>query len=93
VVERLLRRGEYARLPLIVVVSEDVDLADDGTLLWGWFTRFDCARDLVPSAVETRGAWVQSRGPLGIDASWKGGYPEPVENAPEVVERIGSWWR
>jgi 4-hydroxy-3-polyprenylbenzoate decarboxylase len=92
VVERLIHRTELAHMKLIVAVSPDVPLEDDELLLWGIFTRFDCARDLVPAKTEVHGAWVTYRGPLGIDATWKRGYPEPVENAPEVIERVNAWW-
>jgi 4-hydroxy-3-polyprenylbenzoate decarboxylase len=92
VVEALVRRPEYAGVPLIVAVSEDVEPADDAVLLWGIFTRFDCARDVIPARTESRGAWLECRGPLGIDATWKPGYPEPVGSAPEVIERVSGWW-
>jgi 4-hydroxy-3-polyprenylbenzoate decarboxylase len=92
IVERLIRRPEYAGVKLVVAVSDDVPLADDELLLWGIFTRFDCARDIVPVRTETRGAWLTCRGPLGIDATWKAGYPEPVENLPEIVDRVNGWW-
>jgi len=92
VVESLLQRPEYAAVTLLVAVSEDVPLDDDALLLWGIFTRFDCARDIVPAATETRGAWTTCRGPLGIDATWKPGYPAPVENLPEVVASVDTWW-
>lgn len=92
VVEGLVRRPEYAAVKLVVAVSEDVPLADDDLLLWGIFTRFDCARDIVPAEVETRGAWTVCRGPLGFDATFKDGYPAPVENLPSVIERVDSWW-
>jgi 4-hydroxy-3-polyprenylbenzoate decarboxylase len=91
-VERLIRRPEYAGVKMIVAVSPDVPLDDDELLLWGIFTRFDCARDIVPAATETRGAWLAVRGPLGIDATWKHGYPDPVENLPEVVRAVEGWW-
>lgn len=78
VLEALVRRPEYRRLPLVVTVSEDVPLDDERELLWGIFTRFDCARDVVPAAAEVRGAWLTARGPLGVDACWKPGYPEVV---------------
>src|SRR5687767_14177347 len=55
-VGRLIRRPEYAAVPFVVAVSPDVPLDDDELLLWGIFTRFDCARDVVPAATETRGA-------------------------------------
>jgi 4-hydroxybenzoate decarboxylase subunit C len=92
VVEALVRRPELAACKLVVAVSEDVPLDDDELLLWGIFTRFDCARDLVPAAVETRGAWLTCRGPMGLDATWKHGYPDPVANLPEVIAKVGGWW-
>jgi len=92
VIDTLIHRTEYAQVPLIVAVSEDVDLASDAELLWGAFTRFDCARDVVPAATEVRGAWLSCRGPLGIDATWKPGYPEPVGNTPQLIERVSGWW-
>ncbi len=91
-VEEMVARPEYGDVPLIVAVSADVPLDDPELLLWGIFTRFDCARDLVPHGVESRGVWTTARGPLGIDATWKQGYPEPVENLPQVVERVNGWW-
>jgi len=92
IVEKLARRPEYAAVKLVAVVSADVPLDDDELLLWGIFTRFDCARDVVPARTETRGAWLTCRGPLGIDATWKPGYPEPVANTPEVVAQVDGWW-
>lgn len=92
VIERLVTRPEYAPVKLVVAVSPDVPLADDELLVWGIFTRFDCARDVVPARTETRGAWLTCRGPLGIDATWKQGYPDPVENLPEVVAKVDGWW-
>jgi 4-hydroxy-3-polyprenylbenzoate decarboxylase len=92
VVEKLVHRPAYAGCKLVVAVSDDVPLGDDEMLLWGVFTRFDCARDIVPAAVETRGAWLTCRGPLGIDATWKEGYPEPVASLPEVIAKVDGWW-
>jgi UbiD family decarboxylase len=92
VVESLVRRPEYAGVPLVVAVSEDVPLDDDELLLWGIFTRFDCARDTIPAAVESRGAWVACRGPLGIDATWKDGYPDPVGSSRDVIATVDGWW-
>jgi 4-hydroxy-3-polyprenylbenzoate decarboxylase len=91
-VERLVQRPEYAGVKLVAAVSADVPLDDDELLLWGIFTRFDCARDIVPARTETRGAWLTCHGPLGIDATWKTGYPEPVESPPEVVTKVDGWW-
>ena len=76
----------------IVAVSSDVPFDDPVLLLWGIFTRFDCARDIVPAAIETRGAWLTCRGPLGIDATWKEGYPEAVATPPGTVAAVDAWW-
>ncbi|TMQ72484.1 MAG: UbiD family decarboxylase [Candidatus Eisenbacteria bacterium] len=92
VVERLVVRREYAGLKMVVAVSPDVPLMNRDLLLWGIFTRFDCARDVIPARVDTRGAWLTCRGPLGIDATWKEGYPEPVASPPEVVAKVDAWW-
>lgn len=92
VVEALVRRPEYAACKLVVAVSPDVPLDDDDMLLWGIFTRFDCARDAVPAQVESRGAWVTCRGPLGIDATWKAGYPDPVATPDDVIANVDGWW-
>jgi len=92
VVQEMVARPAYDDVPIVVAVSPDVPLDDPDLLLWGIFTRFDCARDLVPRGTESRGAWTAVRGPLGIDATWKQGYPEPVANLPEVIERVDGWW-
>jgi len=92
VIETLVRRPELAACKLIVAVSPDVPLDDDELLLWGIFTRFDCARDSVPAHVESRGAWIACRGPLGIDATWKDGYPDPVATPDDVVAKVDGWW-
>jgi 4-hydroxy-3-polyprenylbenzoate decarboxylase len=92
VIEALVRRPELAACKLIVAVSPDVPLDDDELLLWGIFTRFDCARDTVPANVESRGAWIACRGPLGIDATWKEGYPEPVATPADVIANVDGWW-
>ena len=67
-------------------------LDDDELLLWGIFTRFDCARDLVPAATETRGAWTVCRGPIGIDATWKEGYPAPLVMDDSIIKRVDRRW-
>jgi 4-hydroxy-3-polyprenylbenzoate decarboxylase len=92
VVESLVRRPEYSGVKLVVSVSDDVPLDDDELILWGIFTRFDCARDVIPATTETRGAWTVCRGPLGIDATWKQGYPDPVANTPELIAGVDAWY-
>jgi 4-hydroxy-3-polyprenylbenzoate decarboxylase len=66
---------------------------DDPTLLlWGIFTRFDAARDVLFSEVQVQGAWLSPRGRMGIDATWKEGYPEPVLMPEDIVRRVDARW-
>jgi 4-hydroxy-3-polyprenylbenzoate decarboxylase len=67
-------------------------LQDEENLLWGIFTRFDCARDIVFTSVKLIGASPVYRGVLGIDATFKSGYPLPVEMDSEVVKKVDERW-
>jgi 4-hydroxy-3-polyprenylbenzoate decarboxylase len=93
VVEELLRRDELGFLKILAAVSEDVDLEDDVSLIWGIFTRFDPATDVVFRSAGLRGACPVYDGPLGIDATFKKGYPEPLAMTPEVIERVDRRWK
>jgi len=77
---------------LLAAVSEDVDLHDRDLLVWGVFTRFDCARDVVFTRSESRGPWTTNYGVLGIDATFKPGYPDRLEMTPDVVAKVDSRW-
>jgi 4-hydroxy-3-polyprenylbenzoate decarboxylase len=91
--ERLVPAGELGPVKFVIVVSEDVDLADDVSVMWGIFTRFDPARDLVAQSQTFIGARPVYRGRIGIDASWKPGYPVPVEMPPEIVTLVDRRWK
>ena len=41
------RHPALAEVPLVVAVSDDVDIRDRENTLWGIFTRFDCERDVL----------------------------------------------
>lgn len=81
----------------IVAISPDVNLEDDENLQWGIFTRFDPARDMIFSEQEFVGARPVYRGVVGIDATWKQGYPLPLEMDESVVKlvdrRWGDYWK
>ncbi len=76
----------------VVAVSPDVRLDDDENLQWGIFTRFDPVRDLVFAEQVFVGARPVYRGTVGIDATWKEGYPAPLV-MDESIERLvdGRW--
>jgi UbiD family decarboxylase len=91
-VEQLVLDPVFAGLKLIAAVSPDVPFDDPTLLLWGIFTRFDAARDVVFTETTLYGAWPTARGRLGIDATWKPGYPEPVVMPAEIVQRVDARW-
>jgi 4-hydroxy-3-polyprenylbenzoate decarboxylase len=89
----LVADPRLARVPLVVLLSADVDLADRVSWLWGWFTRFDPAGDVMFRESRLVGAVAVHAGPMGIDATWKRGYPAPLEMPPEIVRRVDERWR
>ncbi|HTA16617.1 MAG TPA: UbiD family decarboxylase, partial [bacterium] len=90
--------GRLLKAPLgghkiVALVSDDVDLGDPVSVLWGLFTRFDAARDIQFTRSSLRQAWPLHEGILGIDATWKRGYPDPVEMPAAVVRKVDERWR
>ncbi|MGH2569686.1 MAG: UbiD family decarboxylase [bacterium] len=93
VLAALRGEGDAAGPPKIVAaVSPDVPLDDRRLLLWGIFTRFDPARDVFFERSELRGVWPLHRGRMAIDATFKQGYPAPLEMDPEIVARVDRRW-
>lgn len=92
VAETLARSERLGRVKWVAVVSEDVPLDDPTLLLWGIFTRFDAARDVVFSEMRLEGAWPRYRGRMAIDATWKPGYPNPTVMDAGIVERVDRRW-
>jgi 4-hydroxy-3-polyprenylbenzoate decarboxylase len=93
VAETLARSDRLGRVQWVAVVSDDVPLDDRTLLLWGIFTRFDAARDVIFSAMSLEGAWPRYAGRMAIDATWKPGYPNPIEMDPEVVQLVDRRWK
>jgi 4-hydroxybenzoate decarboxylase subunit C len=92
VLKRLVAHEGLQHIPVIAVVSDDVDLRDRENSIWGLFTRFDCARDVLFTHQELVGASPVYRGVMGIDATWKEGYPEPLSMPDAVKARVDSIW-
>jgi 4-hydroxy-3-polyprenylbenzoate decarboxylase len=89
---RLLKAGGLGRHKWLALVSEDIDLDDPVSLVWGLFTRFDAARDIQFTRVQMHQAWPSYEGVLGMDATWKTGYPDPVEMPSRIVRRVDERW-
>lgn len=93
ILEKLVQHPALAGYSFIATVSEDVPLDDDELLLWGLFTRFDCARDVTPKTARLKGAWAEVEGPLGLEATWKPGYPDPLTMDPAITARVSQRWK
>ena len=92
VLEQLVRDPDLEGVKIIAIVSPDVDLEDRVATLWGIFTRFDCARDVIFTEMSLVGPVARPSGRLGIDASFKPGYPEPLEMPDEIRQRVNARW-
>jgi 4-hydroxybenzoate decarboxylase subunit C len=92
VVQKLVALPELSALKLIAAVSPDVDIHDQESYIWGIFTRFDCERDVVFTEQKLQGIAPICNGVMGIDATWKPGYPEPLSMTKEVAARVDSYW-
>ncbi len=93
VVEKFVRHPSTAPYKMVVVVSDDVAIDDDVSLLWGFLTRFEPARDVVFKDMVLEGARPVYSGPMGFDATFKTGYPEVLSQPDEIVERVDRRWR
>lgn len=92
VMETLLHHPDVADIPLLACVSDDVDIHDRENCIWGIFTRFDCERDVLFKEQRLIGISPIYSGPMGIDATWKAGYPKPLRMTDEVVKRVDERW-
>ncbi len=92
IVEKLVAHPPLSGVPVVAAVSEDVDLHDRESAIWGVFTRFDCERDVIFTRQELIGISPIYHGILGIDATWKPGYPEALTMTEEVVRRVDERW-
>jgi 4-hydroxy-3-polyprenylbenzoate decarboxylase len=90
VLQRLVQAPLGVRI--VAAVSGDVSLDDDENLQWGIFTRFDPVRDMFFSQQSFVGARPVYRGVVGIDATWKEGYPAPLVMDDAIVKQVDRRW-
>jgi 4-hydroxybenzoate decarboxylase subunit C len=91
-VEKLVKNPDLQSLSIIAAVSEDIDLTNPESYIWGIFTRFDCERDVVFTSQRLIGIAPVYEGVMGIDATWKRGYPETLRMDDEIVRRVDKRW-
>ncbi len=92
VLEGLVRWDGLGPVKFVAAVSEDVELNDETSVMWGIFTRFDPARDMIFTRQSFRGAAPVYEGRIGIDATWKQGYPPPVTMPEDTVRLVERRW-
>ena len=92
VIEKLVKQKGLQHLKIIAAVSEDVDIKNQEGYIWGIFTRFDCERDIIFSEQNLIGISPIYKGVLGIDATWKKGYPAALTMDPTIVKRVDERW-
>ena len=90
--DETVRNALAQSLKAVILVSEDVDIEDDVELIWGIFTRFDCALDVVFTEQRFDGITPIYSGVMGIDATWKSGYQKPLEMDPDIVRLVDQRW-
>lgn len=97
IVKKLVRSKDLQGVALITVVSDDVNIDDRENYIWGIFTRFDCERDIIFTEQKMIGISPIYKGVMGIDATWKKGYPEALAMTEEtralVDKRWGTYWK
>jgi 4-hydroxy-3-polyprenylbenzoate decarboxylase len=91
--DALLTAEPFAHLKIIAAVSPDVNLSDDVDLLWGIFTRFEPARDVRFARTRMAGIKPVHEGVMGIDATFKKGYPQPLIMDEAVKKKVDARWR
>jgi menaquinone biosynthesis decarboxylase len=92
VVKKLVRAPQLEGVTLVAAVSEDVDIRERENFIWGIFTRFDCERDVVFTDQSLMGVSPIYRGVMGIDATWKPGYPKVLTMTEEIRKRVDDRW-
>ena len=92
VLQKLVDNPLLVGVKIVVAVSDDVDIEDDESLLWGIFTRFDAVLDVMFSDTEFRGLAPVYSGVMGIDATWKQGYQKPLVMDPGIIKKVDSEW-
>lgn len=92
IVRKLINSTEIDGPKIIAAVSEDVEIHNEEQLIWGIFTRFDAERDIAFTEEKLVGISPVFRGKMGIDATWKTGYPNPLIMPPELIEKVDERW-
>lgn len=92
ILDKLVTLESLKDIKIIVMVSEDVNIHNQEKLIWGIFTRFDAERDIIFSEQKLIGISPVYKGTMGIDATWKEGYPAPLIMNHEIIKLVDTKW-
>lgn len=92
VVNNLTKSAELKGPKIIAAVSPDVDIYNLEQTIWGIFTRFDAERDITFTEEKLTGICPVFRGKMGIDATWKEGYPSPLVMSEGIIDKVNRRW-
>ncbi|MDD8018745.1 MAG: menaquinone biosynthesis decarboxylase [Bacteroidota bacterium] len=92
VIKKIVKHPELAGVKMAAAVSFDVDINEQESYIWGVFTRFDCERDVIFTEQKMIGISPIYTGMLGIDATWKTGYPNPLTMDEKIVKKVDERW-
>ena len=92
VVTKLTKSPELIGPKIIAAISPDVNIHNLEQTIWGIFTRFDAERDIVFTQEKLVGISPVFRGKMGIDATWKPGYPSPLVMSDEIIDKVNRQW-
>ena len=92
VVNKLTKSDELVGPKIIAAVSPDVDIRNQEQTIWGIFTRFDAERDIMFTEEKLVGINPIFKGKMGIDATWKNGYPSPLVMSDEIIKKVDERW-
>ncbi len=92
VVNKLTKSDELVGPKIIAAVSTDVDIRNQEQTIWGIFTRFDAERDIMFTEEKLVGINPIFKGKMGIDATWKKGYPSPLVMSDEIIKKVDERW-
>ncbi len=92
VVNKLTKSTELIGPKIIAAVSPDVDIRNQEQTIWGIFTRFDAERDIIFTEEKLIGISPVFGGKMGIDATWKKGYPSPLVMSDEIMNKVNERW-
>ena len=92
VIKKIVKHPELLGVKMAATVSFDVDINEQESYIWGVFTRFDCERDIIFTEQKLIGISPIYKGILGIDATWKTGYPNPLTMDERIVKKVDERW-